>query len=283
MERRIIDSTGPVTVPQTEVQPFLDDGAPDSRVGVPEISLRNVSQVFMKSSGARTVAISDASLDIQPGEFVSLVGPSGCGKTTLLRIIAGLLEPTEGIVEYQDGSRRAQPDKLGVVFQQPALLPWLNIERNVVLPAHIWKMDVGKAHVRARELLEMMHLRDVGEKYPNELSGGMQQRAAIARSLLNDPGILLMDEPFGALDAMTREKLNVELSELHQKFHKTILFVTHDIREAVFLSDRVIVLSNSPAKIIADVTIDIPRVAGTIRRDHDLIPFMEQIKSFFAA
>jgi len=245
----------------------------------PEIALTNVAKVYNAGSESETIAVSGANLALHAGQLVSLVGPSGCGKTTLLRICAGLLEPSHGTVEYRGSVRRPEPSMLGTVFQKPALLPWLNVQDNVTLPGRIWRLDPEQTRKRAEVLLGMMHLNGVSAKYPKELSGGMQQRVAIARALLNEPSVLFMDEPFGALDAMTREKLNRELSQLHREHRKTILFVTHDIREAVFLSDRVVVLSNRPAKIIEDIAIDIPEDSSlNTRSEEEMIPYITRIR-----
>ena len=210
-------------------------------------------------------ALAGISLSVDAGEFVSLVGPSGCGKSTLLRIVAGLRPATSGTVSV-DGREVTKPiPDIGMVFQAPILLKWRSILENVLLPAELAGKDAGKLRGRALELLEMAGLGGFGEKLPRELSGGMQQRASLCRALLLDPPLLLMDEPFGALDAMTRDDMALELlriwgeRDLPREARKTVLFVTHSIAEAVFLSDRVVVMSARPGRIAADLRIDLPR------------------------
>ena len=210
-----------------------------------------------KSFGAQRV-LSDVSLSAGQGEFISLVGPSGCGKTTLLKIIAGLLPASTGqiVVDEQnfDPTREA-----GFVFQKSLLLEWRKVIDNVLLPIEILKKDRSKFKQRARELLALVGLEGFENAYPHELSGGMQQRVSIARALIHDPKLLLMDEPFGALDAITREQMNLELLRIWSEAGKTVLFVTHSISEAVFLSDRVIVLSARPSRMVRALDIELPR------------------------
>lgn len=196
---------------------------------------------------------------IGQAEFVSFVGPSGCGKTTLLKMAAGLIAPTEGQIHYRGTGRAIAPGAYGFVFQGAALLPWRTVLENVMLPAVILGLPMKEAKARALQLLELVHLGRVAASYPNQLSGGMQQRASIARALLHDPQVLFMDEPFGALDAMTREQLNMELQRISRDQQKTVLFVTHDIEEAVLLSDRVLVFSRGPGRLVATLRIDLPR------------------------
>ncbi|MGE3620232.1 MAG: ABC transporter ATP-binding protein [Acidimicrobiia bacterium] len=193
------------------------------------------------------------------GEFVSLVGQSGCGKTTLMKICAGLLEPSGGSLAYRGRPGGPVPAEMGIVFQAPALLPWRNVLKNVLLPTQILGGDVRAARSRAMDLLDLMRLDGASRKYPSELSGGMQQRVAIARALVHDPDILFMDEPFGALDALTRDSMGAHLQTVHMEHRKTVVFVTHSIEEAVLLSDRVLVMSKDPGRIIADIPIEIPR------------------------
>ncbi len=207
-------------------------------------------------------ALAGISLKVGAGEFVSLVGPSGCGKSTLLRIVAGLRPATRGTVRVADQQVRGPIAQVGMVFQAPILLKWRSILDNVLLPAELAGKDASALRGRAHQLLEMAGLAGFDRKLPRELSGGMQQRAALCRALLLDPPLLLMDEPFGALDAMTRDDMALELLRIWgetSSTRKTILFVTHSIPEAVFLSDRVIVMSPRPGRIAADVTIDLPR------------------------
>ena len=224
----------------------------------PFIRLRNVRKVY-RARGEEFLAVSDATMDILAGELVSLVGPSGCGKTTLLKILAGL-HPHDG-GELTIGTR-AQPfdpgRDVGMVFQQSLLLKWRRVLENVLLPAEILGLPERESRERARDLLDMVGLGGFEEKYPYELSGGMQQRAAIARSLIHDPQVILMDEPFGALDALTREKMNLELLRIWSESRKTIVFVTHSIQEAVFLGSRCAVLTAGPARMADNFEIALP-------------------------
>jgi len=214
------------------------------------------------------VALEDIDLGIESGEFVSVVGPSGCGKTTLLHLAAGILEPTTGTVEI-DGVDVQSPDHerkgVGLVFQQPVALEWRTIRQNILLPAQILRENGEIEHdmefyrERANDLLTLTGLDGFGDSYPNELSGGMQQRVTISQALIYEPSVLLMDEPFGSLDAMTKDELNIELLRIWQETQKTILFITHDLDEAIFLSDRVVVLSPRPGRVVDDIEIDLPR------------------------
>jgi NitT/TauT family transport system ATP-binding protein len=220
---------------------------------------------FIRLAGVRKVygeqlAISDASFDVMPGELVSMVGPSGCGKSTLLKILAGLHPHDGGEVRMGSPTHPFDPAKdVGMVFQAPLLLKWRRIFDNVLLPAEILGLPMAQARERARHLLHMVGLDGAEEKYPYELSGGMQQRAAIARALVHDPKLVLMDEPFGALDALTREKMNLELLRIWKEAGKTIIFVTHGISEAVFLGTRVVVLTAGPARMADNFEVDLPR------------------------
>jgi len=198
------------------------------------------------------------SFDVFPGEFVTIVGPSGCGKTTLLKIVAGLLEKSDGHIDV-DREQFDPTRDVGFVFQKALLLHWRRILDNVLLPVEILKMDRTVQRKNAEDLLELVGLKGFERSYPKELSGGMQQRVSIARALIHNPKLLLMDEPFGALDALTRERMNLELLRIWQEAKKTILFVTHGISEAVFLSDRVIVLSARPSRMIKELNIKLPR------------------------
>jgi NitT/TauT family transport system ATP-binding protein len=225
----------------------------------PILEVRGVSKIYRTQSGEASEAVREVDLTIRKGEFVSLVGPSGCGKTTLMKICAGLLDVSRGSVSYQGTGQPVQPGRSGVVFQTASLLPWRTILENILLPAEILNLDLQQATARARELLRLTGLAGVENKYPGELSGGMQQRASICRALLHDPEVLFMDEPFGALDAMTREDLNMLLQEIHMREHKTVVFITHGISEAVLLSDRVVVMSSVPGRMVADIEVPIPR------------------------
>jgi NitT/TauT family transport system ATP-binding protein len=219
---------------------------------------------FIRLAGVRKaygehLAISDASFDVMPGELLSMVGPSGCGKSTLLKILAGLHPHDGGELRIGSPTHPFDPSKdVGMVFQAPLLLKWRRIFENVLLPAEILGLPMAQARERARHLLQMVGLDGAEEKYPYELSGGMQQRAAIARALVHDPKLVLMDEPFGALDALTREKMNLELLRIWKEAGKTIIFVTHGISEAVFLGTRVVVLTAGPARMADNFEVDLP-------------------------
>lgn len=219
------------------------------------IELKHLSKSFTTNSKEKITAIKDVSLTIHEHEFVSIIGPSGCGKSTLLRILSELQEKDEGEIIFHDEEIK---NNLGFVFQDSILFPWKNVYENVILPLEVKhiKNETTLAHVD--HLLELMNLTEFKTSLPKELSGGMKQRASIARSLSYNPKLLLMDEPFGALDAFTRDTLNVELKKLWKKTKKTILFVTHDIEEAVFLSTKVVVLSNRPSTIQDVIPIDLP-------------------------
>lgn len=204
-------------------------------------------------------ALEPVNLSIERGEFVCLVGPSGCGKTTLLKITAALLAPTQGTVLFRDASLTEPSRSIGVMFQKPVLLPWRTVEKNAYLPAEISGTMSSAVVERVARVLDMVGLRDFTTALPDHLSGGMQQRAALARTLAYEPEVLLMDEPFGALDEFTRETMNLELSELTQQAGITSLFVTHNIPEAVFLADRVVVMSPRPGRISGIVEVPFPK------------------------
>jgi NitT/TauT family transport system ATP-binding protein len=222
------------------------------------IHLENVRKTY-RGRGKDFVAVSNVTFDVNEGDLVSLVGPSGCGKTTVLKILADLHEADTGCtVEIGGGTRFTPGRDVGMVFQQALLLKWRTILDNVLLPADILGLPRKAAKERARDLLAMVGLAGFESKYPYELSGGMQQRAAIARALVHDPKLILMDEPFGALDALTREKMNLEMLRIWQESRKTILFVTHSIQEAVFLGSRCAVLTAGPARMADFFEIDLP-------------------------
>jgi NitT/TauT family transport system ATP-binding protein len=224
----------------------------------PFIHLASVRKVY-RTRGAEFLAVSEATFDVEDGELVALVGPSGCGKTTLLKILAGLHSYESGEVRIGTAKQSFDPARdIGMVFQQPLLLKWRRILENVLLPAEILGLPMATSRERARHQLALDGLAGAEQKYPYELSGGMQQRAAIARALIHDPKLILMDEPFGALDAMTREKMNLELLRIWQEARKTIVFVTHGITEAVFLGTRVIVLTAGPARMADNFRVELP-------------------------
>ena len=236
------------------------EGVGSSTPSTPSIvSIRKLKKTYASRSGEPVEAISDVSLEIAPSEFVTIVGPSGAGKTTLLNILLGLLPYSGGEVRYRGELLRGTRHDIGIVFQEPVLFPWRTVLSNVKLPAEIIGMDKKLADTRAKELLELVGLKDFFNKYPAEISGGMQQRAAIARALINDPSLLLMDEPFGALDALTRETMNIELLRIWQETKKTILLVTHSIPESIFLADRVVVLGVRPSRVAKIVPIELER------------------------
>lgn len=225
----------------------------------PQISVKKVSKVFESSAGGEIHAVADVSLRVHKGEFVSIVGRSGCGKTTLLRIIAGLLAPTTGMVTI-DGREVTSPmDETRLVYQKPLLMPWRNSLENILLPLELTGRDPKPFKGRAAKLMAGMKLSGFEKMYPRELSGGMQQRVSLARALIDDPGILLMDEPFGSLDELTREELESDIMRSTEMAGKTVVFVTHSVTEAVLLGDRVVVLSPRPSQIDLDLKIEIPR------------------------
>lgn len=223
------------------------------------IVIEEVSKTFTTRGGDRVAALDGVSLTFDRNEFVCVVGHSGCGKSTLLRLVAGLVPPSAGRITI-DGSNVDGPRAdTGIVFQSPTLLPWATVLENVLFPAKMMNVCTPEAVKRAHALLDLVGLADFKEKTPRELSGGMQQRAGIARALVHDPSILLMDEPFGALDALTREELTMELLHIWSNQPKTILFVTHSIPEAVLLADRVVVLSPRPGRVAEIIDVALPR------------------------
>ncbi|WP_411699496.1 ABC transporter ATP-binding protein [Conyzicola sp.] len=242
---------------------------PELVEGRPAVDVRGVDRTFTSQKGATVTALSDVSLTVAPGEFVSLIGPSGCGKSTLLRLIADLDTPTAGtITVFGKPARQARLDQdYGIAFQQAGLLPWRTVTANIELPLELHGVAKAARAARARELVELVGLGDFADHYPDQLSGGMQQRVAIARSIAERPRLLLMDEPFGALDEMTREHMQLELVRITAETGAAVVFVTHSIPEAVFLSDRVVVMSPRPGRIrdIVDV-----RLGAASERGEDL-------------
>jgi NitT/TauT family transport system ATP-binding protein len=221
----------------------------------PIVSLRDVGKVF--DSG--TTALDGLDLDVREGEFVSLLGPSGCGKSTALRIIAGLSVPTGGVVEWPAGrATNAATGDIGFVFQEPTLMPWASVAANVELPLSLAHAEPTVARRAAATVLDHVGLADFAASYPRELSGGMKMRVSIARALVTEPRLLLMDEPFAALDEITRFKLNNEILSLWQALRQTVIFVTHSVFESVFLSQRIVVMTPRPGRVFAEVTIDAP-------------------------
>ncbi|WP_028310432.1 ABC transporter ATP-binding protein [Derxia gummosa] len=231
------------------------------------IELAGVCQRFAASDGRPVTALADVDLALRPHEFVAVIGPSGCGKSTLLRLVAGLIRPSAGSVRIFGMEVTEPRDEIGMVFQKPVLLPWLDVLGNITFPMkHKYGRVDARDEARARELLAMIGLGDFATRRPAELSGGMQQRVAIARSLLHDPDILLMDEPFSALDALTRDEMSFELLRLWSERPKTVVFVTHSIQEALLLSDRIVVMSARPGRVaeIIDVPLARPRTLATL-------------------
>jgi NitT/TauT family transport system ATP-binding protein len=222
------------------------------------VRLSGISKVFSRGKTSSVAALVGVDLDVAPGEFVSLIGPSGCGKSTLLRLIANLLEPTAGTIEVNGKSAAAarRDQDYGMAFQQAGLFEWRSVTKNIELPLELRKVPKNERRSRALELLKLVQLEEFADHYPWELSGGMQQRVAIARALSCEPGLLLMDEPFGALDEMTREHMQTELLRIRETLGTTVVFVTHSIPEAVFLSGRVVVMSPRPGRITN--IIDVP-------------------------
>ena len=224
------------------------------------LSASNLSKEFPARRGHDpVVAIADLSLDISHGEFVSVVGPSGAGKTTLLKVIAGLLPPSGGAVSMNGGPVTGPIEDVGMVFQNPVLLPWRSALDNVLLPIEMLHRDRRSYRDRAQELLSLVGLSGFEQRRPRELSGGMQQRVALCRAVIHDPAILLMDEPFGSLDEFTRESLNDYLLRMWETSRKTVVFVTHNVSEAVYLSDRIVVLTARPARLAGIVEVGLPR------------------------
>ena len=223
------------------------------------VRIAGLQKIYKTRDGNDIHALKDIDLDIRAGEFISIVGPSGCGKTTLLKILAGILSRSAGDVTMGGRTLTGPSRELGVVFQAPVLLPWRTVLQNVMVPIQVQRRDRAVFEARARALIAMVGLTGFEHKYPSELSGGMQQRVGICRALVHDPSFLLMDEPFGALDAMTRESMNEELQRLWRESRKTILLVTHSIPEAVYLADRVVVMTPRPGRIVDVLDIDLPR------------------------
>lgn len=233
----------------------------EARESRPAMSVQRLSKRYGHDV-SQTLALDNISFDVTEGEFVSIVGPSGCGKSTLLKIIAGLVPATSGHVSLRGSMvERPRPD-IGIVFQSPVLFPWRTVFRNVMLPIDVLGREREKHSREALDLLSLVGLKGFEDRYPAQLSGGMQQRVAISRALIQDPAVLLMDEPFGALDAMTREHMNIELQRIWLGRKKTVFLITHSIPEAVFLSDRVLVMTPRPGRILATHAINLPRPRG---------------------
>jgi NitT/TauT family transport system ATP-binding protein len=242
------------------------------------VDIRGASQTY-ESHGGAVAALDAVNLTIERGTVVSLVGPSGCGKSTLLKMIAGLLEPTTGTIHVNETPAAAGRADCGIMLQSPVMLPWRSVLQNVMLPIEVLGLDRAVAKTRAIALLKLVGLEGFENKRPWQLSGGMQQRASLARLLVFEPDILLMDEPFAALDEFTRERLDQEVAQLQQALHRTIIYVTHNITEAVMLSDEVIVMTPRPGRIIDHVVIDLPkpRTVG-VMESREAIAFVSRIR-----
>ena len=223
-------------------------------VQTPILTVRDLSATFPDNNGGLQ-ALERVSFEVCPREFVAVIGPSGSGKSTLLRIVAGLLPPTRGEVNFL----HLQQPKIGMVFQQSNLMPWRTVIQNIQLPLELEGLDQNLLEAKARELIELVGLQGFERNWPRELSGGMAQRVAIARALIHDPDLLLLDEPFGSLDALTRERMWTELSRIWQARQKTVILVTHSISESLFLADRVLVLTARPGRLKLDLKVDLPR------------------------
>lgn len=247
------------------------------------IEARQINKVFNPDREEQVIALQDIDLSVSSGEFVSLIGPSGCGKSTLLRLIADLIEPSTGDLQVNDKSpRQARVDRdYGMVFQAATLLEWRSVRKNIELPLEIHGFAKQERRDRAQAALELVELGNFGDHWPWQLSGGMQQRVAIARALVFQPSLLLMDEPFGALDEFTRERMNMELLRIWRETDTTILFVTHSIAEAIFLSSRVVVMSPRPGRITAVVDVDLPRPRSfetrALPRYHELVAEVREV------
>ena len=244
------------------------------------IQIQGVTKRYGGKQG--TLALQQLDVDIAPGEFIAVVGPSGCGKSTLMRLIAGLHPVSSGSITVEGKTVNGPVTDLGIVFQSPVLLDWRNTLDNVLFQADIRGLPVKAYRERALALLQQVGLQDFAKSFPHELSGGMRQRASIARALLHDPPLLLMDEPFGALDALTREQMRLDLEQLWLATKKTVVFITHSVDEAVLLADRVLVMGPRPGKVVRELRIDLPRVRGLdAKRDRRFFDCCAEINEIF--
>ena len=249
----------------------------------PLIRIDGVTKVYRTADGP-VESLKPLTFDIQAGEFIAVVGPSGCGKSTLLKLVAGLLPVTDGEIRVEGKPVHGPPDNVGIVFQSPVLLAWRNVLENVLLQIEMRRLSRAQYLPKAQALLAMTGLQDFAAKFPWELSGGMQQRTAICRALVHDPSVLLMDEPFGALDAMTREKMNLELQRIWYETKKTVMLITHSIPEAVFLADRVLVMTERPGSIAAIYDVPLPRPRSlAVMGDPEFVKLTQTIRSHFYA
>ena len=261
-------------------RPDVTMTAPGAR---PYVDVAGVGKTYRRA-GRETHALESIDLAIRSGEFLAIVGPSGCGKSTLLRIVAGLVGASRGDVRVE-GARVDRPQtNLGIVFQSPVLLDWRTALDNVLVQVELRSLDPKAYRDNALRLLDQIGLKDFADRYPYELSGGMRQRVAIARALIHDAPLLLMDEPFGALDALTREQMRLDLEALWLATHKTVMFITHSIDEAVLLADRVVVMSPRPGRIERTIDIPLPRPRGlAARREPEFVRITEEITDIFLA
>jgi len=248
---------------------------PSSYASAPlALSFRNIRHSYTPERKAPVLALSNVDLTLAEGEFVSVVGPSGCGKSTLLQIAAGLMQPSAGTVFFYDQKIERPRRDISIVFQDAVMLPWLNILQNVTLPVRLAGGDMRQATDKAQSMLQQVGLGAFALQAPKNLSGGMRQRAGIVRALMNEPRLLLMDEPFGALDALTREQMNFDLAHITEQTNCTVLLITHGISEAVLLGDRVVVMSARPGRIDEIITIDLPRPRS---RESMLLPRFSEL------
>jgi NitT/TauT family transport system ATP-binding protein len=268
---------------QTRLKLVSGDGAEATSPRRRLIEVDRLTKTYRTRDGD-VPSLKPIDLAIREGEFVAVVGPSGCGKSTLLKLMAGLIPPTSGEIRIDGKPVKEPPDDVGIVFQSPVLLAWRTVIRNVMMPVEVRRLDRETHLARARKLIATAGLEGFENKYPWQLSGGMQQRTAICRALVHDPKIVLMDEPFGALDAMTRERMNLELQRIHHETQKTIMLITHSIPEAVFLADRVVVMTERPGSIAAiyDVPLGRPR-SLEMMGDPAFIALSQKIREHFYA
>lgn len=244
----------------------------------PKVLVEQVTKTFDSNKGDKTTALAEVNLTIKENEFITILGPSGCGKSTLLRIVGGLEEQTTGRVLLDGGEVSGPSEERGFVFQSYSLFPWLTVKENIEFGLKNKKVPLKEREEISKEYIDLIGLHGFSDHYPKQLSGGMQQRVAIARALANDPQILLLDEPFGALDNQTRSLMQESLLNIWEKTHKTILFVTHDVEEAIFLASRVLVMTSRPGKIKADIPIDLeyPR-SYQLKSDPRFLEYKSQI------